>query len=74
MTEAGGEPRKNVCQMFFRRAAMLRTASIAILILAGSALGAVLLCALTLRILLSAAFALSGIQRRMTHSTEVLDW
>jgi hypothetical protein len=53
---------------------MLRTASIAILFLAGSALGAVLLCALTLRVLLSAAFALSGIQRRMSHSTQVLDW
>jgi hypothetical protein len=74
VTEAGGVSRKNVGQMFFRRAAMLRTASIAILILAGSALGAVLLCALTLRILLSAAFALSGIRPRMSHSTQVLDW
>ena len=53
---------------------MLRTASIAILILAGSALGAVLLCALMLRVLLSTAFALSGIRRRMTHSTQILDW
>jgi hypothetical protein len=53
---------------------MLRTVAIAILILAGSALGAVLLCAVALRVLLSAAFALSGIQRRMTRSTQVLDW
>jgi hypothetical protein len=52
---------------------MLRTASIAILILAGSALGAVLLCVLALRILLSTAFALSGIQRRLTRAP-VLDW
>ena len=53
---------------------MVRTASIAILVLAGSALGAVLLCVLMLRILLSAAFSLSGIQRRMMRSTQVLDW
>jgi hypothetical protein len=52
---------------------MLRTACIAILVLAGSALGAVLLCVLTLRVLLSTAFALSGIQRRV-HSAQVLDW
>ena len=52
---------------------MLRTTSIAILILAGSALGAVLLCVLALRVLLSAVFALSGIQRRM-HSAQILDW
>jgi len=50
-------------------AAMLRTTSIAILILAG----AVLLCVLVLRVLLSTAFALSGIQRRM-HGAPVLDW
>ena len=53
---------------------MLRTASIAIVLLGGSALGAVVLCALALRVLLSAAFALSGIQPRMTQSTQVLDW
>ena len=53
---------------------MLRTASVAILILAGSALGALLLCAVVLRILLSAAFALSGIRRRMTQGTQILDW
>jgi hypothetical protein len=53
---------------------MLRTAAIAIILLAASALGAVLLCALTLRVLLSAAFALSGNARRMTRSTQVLDW
>lgn len=53
---------------------MLRTVSIAILVLAGSALGAVLLCVVVLRVLLSAAFALSGIQRRMMRSTQVLDW
>jgi hypothetical protein len=49
---------------------MLRTTSIAILILAGSAL---LLCVLVLRVLLSTAFALSGIRRRM-HGAQVLDW
>jgi hypothetical protein len=54
--------------------AMFRTVSIAILVLAGSVLGAVLLCVLALRILLSAAVALSGIRRRMMRSTEVLDW
>ena len=53
---------------------MLRNTSIAILVLAGGALGAVLLCVLALRILLSAAFTLSGIQRRMMRSTQVLDW
>ena len=53
---------------------MLRTTSIAVLILAGSALGAVLLCVLALRLLLSTAFTLSGIQARMTRSTQVLDW
>jgi hypothetical protein len=52
---------------------MLRATSIAILILAGSALGAVLLCVLVLRILLSTAFTLSGIQRR-TARAQVLDW
>ena len=70
MTEGGGVPRKNVSQMFFREAAMLRTTSIAILILAGSAL---LLCVLALRVLLSTAFALSGIPGRM-HDAQVLDW
>jgi hypothetical protein len=54
--------------------AMFRTVFIAILVLAGSALGALLLCVLVLRILLSAAFALSGIRRRMMRSTQVLDW
>jgi hypothetical protein len=53
---------------------MLRTTSIAILVLAGGAIGAVLLCVLVLRVLLSAAFALSGIRRRMIRSTQVLDW
>ena len=53
---------------------MLRIASSVVLILAGSALGAVLLCALLLRLLLTAAFGLSGIRRRMTHATQVLDW
>ena len=73
MTERGGVPRKNVSQMFFQEAAMLRTTSIAILLLAGSALGAVLLCVLALRLLLSTAFVLSGIQRRQ-HGAQVLDW
>ena len=53
---------------------MFRTACIAILLVAGSVLGALLLCVLTLRLLLSATFALSGIQSRMTRSTQVLDW
>jgi hypothetical protein len=53
---------------------MLRTTSIAIVVLAGSALGAVLLCVLVLRVLLSAAFSLSGIQPRVMRSTQVLDW
>jgi len=53
---------------------MLRNTSIAILVLAGGVLGAVLLCVLALRVLLSAAFALSGIQRRMMRSTQLLDW
>jgi hypothetical protein len=53
--------------------AMLRKTSIAILILAAGAFGAVLLCVLTLRVLLSATFALSGIPRRID-SAHVLDW
>lgn len=53
---------------------MLRVTAIAILTLAGAALGAVLLCVLALRVLLSTALALSGIQPRMTRSTQVLDW
>lgn len=50
---------------------MFRNLFIAILILAG---GAVLLCVLALRVLLSAAFALSGIRRRRPHGVQVLDW
>ena len=53
---------------------MVRNLSTAILILAGAAFGAVLLCVLTLRVLLSAIVALSGIRRRMTHGAQVLDW
>jgi hypothetical protein len=53
--------------------AMFRTTSIAILILGGGALGAVLLCVLALRVLLSAMFALSGIRRRM-NGAQILDW
>ena len=53
---------------------MLRKTSIAILILGAGALGAVLLCVLALRVLLSAIFALSGIRPRMTHGAQVLDW
>ena len=49
---------------------MLRTTAIAVLILA---VGALLLCVLALRVLLSTAFALSGIPRRM-HGAQVLDW
>jgi hypothetical protein len=48
---------------------MLRITAISILILAG----ALLLCVLTLRFLLSTAFALSGIPRRMD-GAQVLDW
>jgi hypothetical protein len=54
--------------------AMLRNTSIAILIFAGGALGAVLLCVLALRVLLSAMFALSGIRRRMVRDAQILDW
>ena len=53
---------------------MLRNSSIAILILAGGVLGAVLLCVLALRVLLSAVFALSGIRWRRVHGAQVLDW
>ena len=53
---------------------MFRNTSIAILILAGGALGALLLCVLTLRVLLSAIVALSGIRRRMVRGAEALDW
>jgi hypothetical protein len=66
VTETGGPTQNNV--------AMLRKTSIAILILAAGALGAVLLCVLALRVLLSAMFALSGIRRRMAHGAQVLDW
>ena len=66
MTDRGGGSRKN--------AAMLRITSIALLILAGVALGGVLLCVLALRVLLSVLLALSGIRRRMMRSTQVLDW
>jgi hypothetical protein len=54
--------------------AMARKISIAALILAGGALGAVLLCVLALRVLLSAIVALSGIRRRMSSGAQVLDW
>ena len=53
---------------------MFRTTTLAILLVVGSAIAAVLLCVLALRLLLSTAFALSGIQRRMTHGTQVLNW
>ena len=49
---------------------MFRTMSLVLLIVAG---GALLLCVLILRLLLSAMFALSGIQPRMT-GAQVLDW
>ena len=52
---------------------MVRNTSIALLILAGGAFGAVLLCVLALRVLLSALFALSGIRRRID-GAHVLDW
>jgi hypothetical protein len=66
VTETSGPTQKNV--------AMLRKTSIAVLILAGGAFGAVLLCVLALRVLLSAMCALSGIRRRMAHGAQVLDW
>ena len=66
MTDRGGGSRKN--------AAMLRIIPIALLILAGVALGGLLLCVLALRVLLSVLLALSGIRRRMMRSTQVLDW
>jgi hypothetical protein len=65
VTESGGPSRKNVGHV--------PQISIAILILAGGAFGAVLLCVLALRVLLSALFALSGIRRRID-SAHVLDW
>ncbi|HET9448771.1 MAG TPA: hypothetical protein VFO35_21040 [Steroidobacteraceae bacterium] len=46
----------------------------AVVILASAAFGAVLLCVLALRILLSTLVALSGVRRRMTHGVQVLDW
>jgi hypothetical protein len=54
--------------------AVLRTTSTALLILAGTALGTVLLCLVALRVVLSALIALSGIRRRMVRSGQVLDW
>jgi hypothetical protein len=53
--------------------AMLRKSLLLILIVAGGAFGAVLLCVLTLRLLLSAMLALSGIRRRID-GAHVLDW
>jgi hypothetical protein len=53
--------------------AMFRKTSIAILILAAGAFGAVLLCVLTLRLLLSTIFTLSGIPRRVD-GAHALDW
>jgi hypothetical protein len=53
---------------------MLRNTSIAILILASGVLGAVLLCVLALRVLLSVMFTLSGIRRRMVRGAQALDW
>jgi hypothetical protein len=53
---------------------MFRNTSIAILILAGGALGALLLCVLAARVLLSAMLALSGIRRRMGRGAQVLEW
>jgi uncharacterized membrane protein YciS (DUF1049 family) len=53
---------------------MVRTLCIAILFVAGVALGALLLCVLALRVLLSTIVALSGIRRRMTRGARVLNW
>jgi hypothetical protein len=52
---------------------MLRSISTAILILAGGALAALLVSLLALRLVLSAAFALSGIRRRAARE-QVLTW
>jgi hypothetical protein len=53
---------------------MLRSTSIAILIVAGGALAAVLVSLLALRLVLAALFALSGIRRRAASAAEVLSW
>lgn len=50
---------------------MFRNIIIAILILIG---GAVLLCVLALRVLLSALVVLSGIRRRTPRDVQVLTW
>ena len=52
---------------------MLRATSIAILIAAGSALAAVLVSLLALRLVLSVLLALSGIRRRAARE-QVLSW
>ncbi len=52
---------------------MLRTISTTMLILAGSALGAMLLCMLSVRLVMAAVFALSGV-RRHTAREQVLNW
>ena len=52
---------------------MLRIASTWILILAGSAIGATLLCLVALRLVFSVIFALSGV-RRHTAGEQVLSW
>ncbi len=49
---------------------MLRLASTLILILAGSAVGAALLCLVALRLVCSAILALSGVRRH----EQVLNW
>jgi hypothetical protein len=53
---------------------MLRNIPTAMLLIAGSAIAAILLCLLALRLFLSAVFALSGIQRRTMRRGQVLDW
>lgn len=53
---------------------MLRNTSTAMLVIAGGAIAAILLCLLALRLMLSAAFALSGIQPRKMRRGQVLDW
>jgi hypothetical protein len=52
---------------------MLRSTSIAILLLAGAALTGVLLSLLALRLVVSALLALSGIRRRAVRR-QVLSW
>ena len=52
---------------------MPRTASTSILVLAGSALGATLLCLLVLRLVFAVVVALTGVRRHVSGG-QVLNW